>query len=233
MCYTSSRKQSPIPREQLERSSSGYALLVHVLIYVALSTIDIGFNAAGGAAAVATGAHVSGLPLTSRMLGIGAVAGITKAGILAFFGLFRFAKIHIGVYMLLLVVTSMYGICVLITLQVANTVLGHTPSELLIAAVVAAIPLSCEGASMYLSIGNYRQIDELENSVETKFEPCTDIWVIGWDALGGYVFARMAQNQGMPICPLNAAAAAGAVFGTLSCIPKMLAYCCWYVVHTV
>jgi hypothetical protein len=97
-----------------------------VLIYFALSAIDIGFNAAGGAAAVATGAHVSGLPLTDRMLGIGAVAGVTKAGILAFFGLLKFSSINIGVYMILLVVASMFGICVLITVQVANTVLGDS-----------------------------------------------------------------------------------------------------------
>jgi hypothetical protein len=56
--------------------------------------------------------------------------------------------------------------------------------------------LCFSGLTTAAAVENYREIDELENSVETKFEPCSVIWIIGWDALGGYVFARMAQNQG-------------------------------------
>jgi hypothetical protein len=36
---------------------------------------------------------------------------------------------------------------------------------------------------------------------------------VGLNALGGYVFARMAHNGGYDICPYNVAAAAGAVYG--------------------
>jgi hypothetical protein len=53
------------------------------------------------------------------------------------------------------------------------------------------------------------------------------ILIIGWDALGGYTFARMAQNQGYPVCSLGAAAAAGGVYGALSAIPKIIASYIW------
>ena len=63
--------------------------------------------------------------------------------------------------------------------------------------------------------------------------------LIGMDALSGYVFARMAHNegrfrpphsnfdfwlttQGYDICAYNAAATAGAVYGTLTCVKALI-----------
>ena len=67
-------------------------------------------------------------------------------------------------------------------------------------------------------------------------------FLIGLDALSGYVFARMAHNegrfrpphsnldfwlttQGYDICAYNAAAAAGAVYGTLTCVKALITWC--------
>jgi hypothetical protein len=75
---------------------------------------------------VATGAHVNGSTLTNRAMGIGALAGVTKAGILAFVGFLGFAHLNIAAYMLLVLFGSVFGISVLVTLQVANTVLGES-----------------------------------------------------------------------------------------------------------
>jgi len=61
------------------------------------------------------------------------------------------------------------------------------PSALLIAAVVAAIPLAAECSSLYLAAGSLRG----GRSGQTG-----GLLLIGLDALGGYVFARMAHNEG-------------------------------------
>ncbi|KAL2126201.1 hypothetical protein VTI74DRAFT_1482 [Chaetomium olivicolor] len=208
---------------------SRYAL-IKILVFVALSALDIGFNAAAGAAAVATGAHVNDSPVSGRAMGIGALAGVTKAGILAFVGLLGFADLNIAAYMLLILFGSIFGIVVLVTLQVANTALGETPSQLLIAAIVAAIPLQGEGLGMYFSLDNYYKNDGNGNE-ETNLNFGGFLSLLGLDALGGYVFARMARNQGIEICALNAAAAAGAVFGALAMISKFVAYCTWACIH--
>jgi len=97
-----------------------------VLIFIVLSAIDIGINAGAGAAAVAVGAHVNGSPITAREKGIGALAAVTKSGILAFVGFLGFANLNIAAYMLLIIVGSIFGIAVLVTLQVTNTVLGES-----------------------------------------------------------------------------------------------------------
>ncbi|KAL2154680.1 hypothetical protein VTH82DRAFT_3356 [Thermothelomyces myriococcoides] len=209
-----------------DEQGRGNILTTPVLIFLVLSTIDIGFNAAAGVAAVAAGAHANGSPLTDRAKGIGALAAVTKSGLLAFVGFLGFANLNIAAWMVLLIAGSVFGIAILVTLQVANTVLGETPSELLIAALVAAIPLQWEGVGMYYSLSSYYETDS-DGETRPRFSCCGFLTVIGWDALGGYVFARMAQNQDMEICALNAAAAAGAAFGAVALIPKLMAYVSW------
>ncbi|KAL2116989.1 hypothetical protein VTJ04DRAFT_9157 [Mycothermus thermophilus] len=189
---------------------------------------NLGFNAAAGAAAVATGAHVSGLPLTDRAMGIGALAGVTKSGIIAFVCIVRSVFIHsIAVAILLVAVRSGFGIVVVVTLQVCNTIFGETPPELLVAAVVAAIPLLMDALSMRDAFLTVYADDEDNTLGRILVTLIFYLGNIGLDALGGYVFARMAQNQGTDICPLGAAAAAGGVFGALTFIPKLLASYVW------
>ncbi|RYP77764.1 hypothetical protein DL771_000861 [Monosporascus sp. 5C6A] len=69
-------------------------------------------------------------------------------------------------------------------------------------------------------------------------EPLWFLWVTGTlaplllplDALGGATFAALALSRGLSICALHAAAAAGAVYGTISSVPAafsaLLECCC-------
>jgi len=95
---------------------------------------------------------------------------------------------------------------------------------------VAALPLQGEGVGMYFSLSDYYENDGNGNET-TDINLGGFLVIIGWDALGGYTMARMAENQGVPICALNAAAAAGAVFGAVAMVPKLIAYLSWAFFH--
>ncbi|KAL8372008.1 hypothetical protein RB595_001697 [Gaeumannomyces hyphopodioides] len=205
--------------------------ILTVLLFLALSAVDVALNAAAGPAAVATGAHVNNSNddgPSGWALGIGAMSGATKAGILAFVGFFEFADIGVASKMLLIIVGTVFGLSVLITAQVCSMVLGETPSELLKAALVAALPLQFESVGMYISSSHHRE-ENKSGSLRTLSG--TYLQIIGWDALGGYTFARMAENLGRPVCSPAAAAAAGGVYGVLSGIPKLIAYIAWNLFH--
>ncbi|KAJ5301859.1 hypothetical protein PENANT_c002G08756 [Penicillium antarcticum] len=178
---------------------------INIWTFFALAALDIAANAAAGPAAVATAAHVNGSPLTARAMQIGAIAGVTKSGVLAFVEFVGYAGLPTPAWILLVLMASSFGICVLITAEVSNLVLGDTPSALLIAAVVAAIPLAGECIGIYQSAGGLY-----------GGKPQSQLLVLGLDALGGYVFARMCHNLGYDICPYNVAAAAGAVYGVIT-----------------
>lgn len=137
-----------------------------VWTFFALAALDIAVNAAAGPAAVATACHVNGSPLTARALQLGALAGVTKSGVLAFVEFLGCAGLPTPAWMLLLLFASSFGICVLVTAEISNLVLGESkfrkrkirkdhnnvflaPGGLLIAAVVAAIPLGGECIGIY------------------------------------------------------------------------------------
>ncbi|KAF7717082.1 Uncharacterized protein PECH_004508 [Penicillium ucsense] len=178
---------------------------INIWVFFALAALDIAVNAAAGPAAVATAVHVSGDKLTARSLQLGALAGVTKAGVLAFVEFVSYAGIPAPAWLVLILFASSFGICVLVTAEISNLVLGETPSALLIAAIVAAIPLGGECIGIYQSAGG---LSGGNGGVQ--------IFVMGLDALGGYVFARMAHNEGYDICAYNVAAAAGAVYGAIT-----------------
>ncbi|KAK4129727.1 hypothetical protein N657DRAFT_91401 [Parathielavia appendiculata] len=175
------------------------------LLQRCISAVDILFNAVAGAAAVATGAHVNGEGATAFAIRVGVLAAVTKSGVRAFVAFLSLASMDIASWSLLVLVLSKFGIAVLVTAQVCSQVLGHVPSPLLIAAIVAAIPwqaegygpvIRCGGSSSYSHSNGYRTI----TSTTHRFDPCRFfclyIYIIGWDALAGHTFARMAQNQG-------------------------------------
>ncbi|KLU86238.1 hypothetical protein MAPG_05255 [Magnaporthiopsis poae ATCC 64411] len=130
--------------------------------------------------------------------------------------------------LLLIIVGTVFGVSVLITAQVCSAVLDETPSELLKAALVAALPLQFESVGMYISSSQHR---EGNKSGAFRTLLATYLQIIGWDALGGYTFAKMAENLGRPVCSMGAAAAAGGVYGVLSGIPKLIAYVSWSLFH--
>jgi hypothetical protein len=97
-----------------------------VWTFFALAALDIAANAAAGPAAVATAAHVNGSPLTARAMQVAALAGITKSGVLAFVEFAGFAGLPTPAWILLVLVASSFGICVLITAEVSNLILGES-----------------------------------------------------------------------------------------------------------
>lgn len=99
--------------------------------------------------------------------------------------------------------------------SVLTICVGEAPKQLIIAAVVAAVPLVFE------MIRNIHPVQDQEGKTE-YFRWVYAILLIAADALGGYVFARMAENQGMPISNYHAACSAGAVFGTLTWISRAM-----------
>ncbi|KAL8365186.1 hypothetical protein RB595_004136 [Gaeumannomyces hyphopodioides] len=130
-----------------------------VLLFLVLFAVDVALNAAAGPAAVATGAHVndpSAPPPSGRALGIGATSGAIKAGVMAFIGLLQAVDLalrltNLGVrpvpqYIIGIAINMViyFGLSVLISAYVCLEVLGEAPSELLKAAVVAALPIQLE-----------------------------------------------------------------------------------------
>ncbi|KAK1826553.1 hypothetical protein QBC39DRAFT_364127 [Podospora conica] len=191
------------------RAIWGFGLLV---------ILDLAMHAGAGAAAASVGAKGNGLPVTTRALQLGALAAITKAAMTTFREVVLMAKVNFAFTVLIFLLSSSFGICPLLVTEVGNLSLGEAPKELLIAAVVAAIPLffdtirdiepkpDDEGKTNYLRWGYA-------------------VFLIPTDALGGYVFARMAANQGMPISNYSAACSAGAVFGTLTFLSRAMTGC--------
>ncbi|PQE33838.1 hypothetical protein CJF32_00010829 [Rutstroemia sp. NJR-2017a WRK4] len=193
----------------------------HFAAIIFLASIDMALNVSAGAAAANVGAKLNHKAVTSQVLRIGAQAGAIKSAITTFREIVLMAKINFVFRMLMLLTFSSFGICLVLTAQVSNQVLGETPKELLIAALVASIPLFFEsirdlepkpeenGGNESVDLGPYSR-------------PIISVCLIGADALGGYVFARMASNQGIPISNYRAACSAGAVFGTLTFLARAI-----------
>lgn len=97
-----------------------------VRTFFALAALDIAANAAAGPAAVATAIHLSGAELTARALQLGALAGVTKSGVLAFVEFIAYAGIPTPAWILLMLLASSFGICVLVTAEISNLVLGES-----------------------------------------------------------------------------------------------------------
>ncbi|KAK4160246.1 hypothetical protein QBC43DRAFT_245785 [Cladorrhinum sp. PSN259] len=183
-----------------------------------LAVFDLMMHAGAGAAAASVGAKGNGLPVTTRALQLGALAGVTKAGMTTFREVVLMANVNLVFAVLIFLLSSSFGICPLLVTEIGNLTLGETPKELVIAGVVAAVPLFFE---------TIRDIQpKPDDQGETNyFRWVFAIMLIASDPLGGYVFARMASNQGMPISNYSAACSAGAVFGTITFISRAVTGC--------
>ncbi|GFF56460.1 hypothetical protein IFM46972_10521 [Aspergillus udagawae] len=180
-----------------------YPLVANVAIHLALSVLDLGISAAAGTAAAATGAHVHGNEITAQILRLGALGGLIKSGILNAATLLALVSDNIFVLVLLCFAGSSFGAAVLATSIIALKSLGDVPNELLIAAAAAGAPLTAGTAVVFAS------------------GPVSSILAVGWDALSGYTFARVALNHNFYVCEYKSAAAAGAVFGVLVWFMKL------------
>jgi hypothetical protein len=62
-------------------------------------------------------------------LQLGALAGVTKSGVLAFVEFAGYAGLPTPAWILLVLMASAFGICVLITAEISNLVLGESESK--------------------------------------------------------------------------------------------------------
>jgi hypothetical protein len=89
--------------------------------------VDLAINAAAGAAAAATGAHVNGTPLTEKILQLGALGGVIKSGVLNFAILIA-STTGFFTSLLLVIITSSFGVTLLVTLALTQKVMYESKS---------------------------------------------------------------------------------------------------------
>jgi hypothetical protein len=100
-----------------------------VAAIIFLASIDMALNVSAGAAAAHVGANLNHKPVTSQVLRIGAQAGAIKSAITTFREIVLMAKINFVFRMLMLLTFSSFGICLVLTAQVSNQVLGESKSR--------------------------------------------------------------------------------------------------------
>ncbi|KZL70674.1 hypothetical protein CT0861_05923 [Colletotrichum tofieldiae] len=189
-----------------------------------LAIVDMAMNAGAGAAAAKVGSELNGVPASTQTIQMGALTGLTKAVLTTFREIVLMNGVNMVFRVLLILITSSFGICPLLMTEVGNILLKDTPKEFVVAAVVAAVPLFFE------AVRDIRPKPDNEGDVN-YYRWVYAIFLIATDALGGYVFARMAANQGMPISNYRAACSAGAVYGTLTFLSRAMTGCVALVRH--
>lgn len=93
---------------------------VAVFAFTVLVAFDIGMNAAAGACAATVGAHMNHKPFTSRVARLGALAGLTKAAMTAFREVVLMAGLNMGFQLLLILIFTSFGICLVVTAEICN-----------------------------------------------------------------------------------------------------------------
>lgn len=190
--------------QQKHRSFGEQALLL-----LLTRAFDVAITVAAATAAVAAGANAANVPLTRSMLQAAAVGGAVKSGAMSFAGVVLLAPVNSLMIVLPALLATSVGTNVVLVAAVANRVLGHTPNELLIASLVASIPLSF---CLLYYYGGFRV-------------PIT-LTAIAFDVLGAYAFVKMAERNGYHVCAPRTAMIAGAVFGTVYSFSTTMLSCC-------
>lgn len=97
-----------------------------VAAIIFLASIDLALNVSAGAAAAHVGANLNHKAVTSQILRIGAQAGAIKSAITTFREVVLMANINFVFRILMLLTFSSFGICLVLTAQVSNQVLGES-----------------------------------------------------------------------------------------------------------
>jgi hypothetical protein len=97
-----------------------------VLGFSFLALIDLGMNAGAGAAAAVVGARGNGFEATTLIVRTGAFAGLTKSAIAIFAELVSMVQVNISFHLLMILLTSSFGVCPLLVVQVCNSTLGQS-----------------------------------------------------------------------------------------------------------
>lgn len=97
-----------------------------MLGFCGLALLDIAMNAAAGAATAHVGAQLNGAASTPLVLRMGALAGATKGAITTFHQVVAMSSVNMVFQILLMLITSSFGVCALLVTQIGNTVLGES-----------------------------------------------------------------------------------------------------------
>lgn len=106
-------------------SGANFFLYIPVLAFSLLAGFDLGMNAAAGAAAATVGAHLNRVPVTTKVLRVAAVAGMTKSAITSFHEVVARIKVNFAFTMMLMLLSSSFGICLVVTAEVSNSAYGR------------------------------------------------------------------------------------------------------------
>ncbi|KAK3361415.1 hypothetical protein B0T24DRAFT_641566 [Lasiosphaeria ovina] len=200
-----------------------FRFFLQPLIRIVVSAVDLAICAAGGAAAAATGAHVNGDPVTSGIVRYGALGGVIGSGVLGVCVFVAKAASTVTSSTLVFAVSPL-GAGFAIALAICNRVLGEAPNAILLGAILGGIP-TIFGSSWNAAGGPNRSLLIMADAVRASSDAIgLSLFVvsilaalagIGFDAIGGAVFAQVARTNGFPICTLGSAAAAGAVYSVI------------------
>jgi hypothetical protein len=94
-----------------------------VLTFAILAAFDMAMNAAAGASAATVGAHLNGKSATAQIIRLGALAGFTKAAITSFREVVLWANINFVFGILLMIIFTSWGICLIVTAEICNLTL--------------------------------------------------------------------------------------------------------------
>ncbi|KAH8807626.1 hypothetical protein F5884DRAFT_789716 [Xylogone sp. PMI_703] len=150
--------------------------------YLVCSVLDLGWCALAGVAAASAGAHANGTAITKHILQLGALAGVIKSGVSNCYLLYCKSSAYPGARFLMSI-AGVFGVMFILTSAIAQRAFHEVPNALSMAALAASAPLLLSHSLLSSTDG----------------QPGGGPLALGFDALGGYTFARVAQNHGMRI----------------------------------
>ncbi|KFY15716.1 hypothetical protein V491_05588 [Pseudogymnoascus sp. VKM F-3775] len=175
------------PQAQItERSPLSRRITISIL----LSLFDVGFNAVAGRYAALAGAKMNSWSRSSstaqipydrsEIANLGSQAAVFKALLLAIWHFGAYGEMNMPIRVVFAMASSRFGIAVLVTCFVSSIVLDTVHDSLIKPALIASLFLGSETSPPTAETGM---------SLTSGF----------WNALSGYLFARMARREGMPL----------------------------------
>ncbi|KAI9785190.1 MAG: hypothetical protein M1839_000828 [Geoglossum umbratile] len=200
--------------EKLTESTSKFG------IFIVTSLLDLGWNALAGVLAALAGASASGSVATRNVLQLGALAGVIKSGMSSFAVLSSRATVN-DAALAVIHVAATFTIPFIVTSFIAQRALHQVPNALTTAALATSAPLLFSNTLYTLPVVQQPllyTLFQLTGRIPMGRLPISlsiecFLLTIGFDALSGFTFARVARNHGYTAIKENAAAGAGAVFG--------------------
>ncbi|KAK6203770.1 hypothetical protein LQW54_008783 [Pestalotiopsis sp. IQ-011] len=128
---TSRRSADSSSIEEIERGEirvvpQGSVEIMPPPVLVNTAPWRFGMHAAAGAAAARVGAELNHVAASALVIQMGALAGATKAAMTTFREIVGFSSVNLVFQILLMLLTSSFGVCALLVSEVGNIVLGES-----------------------------------------------------------------------------------------------------------